>query len=283
VNTTTETTTDNPPTGRIVRAAKLGWVPIDMIQFSELAQRLTQPSKVNDMVAHFNPDLLGIPIVSQRDDYFWVIDGGHRVATCREVGWGYKDLQCQIYTGLTEQQEADLFLLYNKVLPVNSFDRFRIAVFAGWEDEVDIDRIVRLHDQRSCTEGCQGLHVTLEQVPGAISGVATLRRIYRRSAPKEALLRRTLDIAHPAYGESGLRAIVLDGLSHVMHRYGDLDDEVLTERLKEAPGGLNAVLTTANVIRYQTGKVKAQCVAAAISQQYNKVKGGRKLPEWWKA
>src|SRR5262249_61491582 len=45
--------------------------------------------------------------------------------------------------GLTEAQEAEVFLKLNDTLPVRAFAKFKVSVQAGRDAEADVDRIVR--------------------------------------------------------------------------------------------------------------------------------------------
>lgn len=257
---------------RVERSARLRWVPIPQMRTSPVAQRELNNARVDRIATSFDPEQIGTPTVSLREGIYYVIDGQHRVEALKAVGWGDQQIQCWCYEGLTEEEEADIFLKLNDVLAVHAFDKFRIGVTAGREVESDIERIVR----------AQGLCVSRDVVPGAIGAVGTLHRIYRRGGAK--VLSRTLRIVRDAYGDPGLEAAVLDGIGLVCQRYnGQLNDVDVITKLAKANGGVNGLLGKAHAIRYRTGNAKAHCVAAACVDILNAGKGGKKLPSWWKA
>lgn len=256
---------------RMEREARLRWVPLAKMKVSPVAQRQLNAARVDHLAASFDLEQLGTPTLSERDGSFYIIDGQHRVEALRQIGWGDQQIQCWVYSGLTEQQEADKFDRLNDVLSVHAFDKFRVRVAANRDIESDIDRIVR----------AQGLVVSRDKLPGAISAVGTLRRVYTRADGKT--LGRALRIIRDAYGDPGLEAPVIDGLGLLCQRYnGDLNDEEATRKLASANGGVNNLLGRAEKIRRDTGEYKSHAVAAAAVEIINSGKGGKKLPSWWK-
>lgn len=257
---------------RIVREARLRWVPIAKMKVNPLAQRDINPARVDHLAADLNLEDLGTPTVNERDGHFYLIDGYHRVEALKQVGWGDQQIQCWTYVGLTEDQEADKFRKLNDTLTVTAFDRFKIGVTAGYPDETEIDRIVR----------AQGLVVSREKVPGAIGAVGALQSVFRSGAPT---LARTLRIIRDAYGDGGYDANVIKGIGMLCARYnGTLDDTVAVDRLAAAHGGVNGLLNKAGKLNFQTGESRPKCVAAAAVDTINGNRRGKKaLPSWWKA
>ncbi len=258
---------------KLERDARLRWIPLGQMKVNDRAQRELNPARVDHLAVNFDPELIGTPTVNERDGWFFIIDGQHRVEALRLLGWEpEQQIQCWTYQGLPEEDEAERFLTLNDVLNVHALPKFRAAVTAGREVESDIDRIVR----------ALGLCVTRDKVPGAIGAVGTLRRVYGRSGPK--VLARALRITRDAYGDAGLEAPVIDGIGALCERYnGDLPEATAVERLQSANGGVSGLLNKAEVIRRQTGNAKSQCVAAAAVEIINRGRGGKKLPDWWKS
>lgn len=264
------------PTGaKVERVAHLRWVPLSKIKVNPLAQRELNQGRVDKLVAEFDPEQLGAPTVNFRDEHYFMIDGQHRTAALKEwlgTDWESQHMQCWTYEGLTEEEEADVFLKLNDTLAVNAFAKFRVGLQAGRPDETDVDRIVRAN----------GLRVSQDKGNGAISAVGTLVKVYRRAGGPS--LGRTLRVIRDAYGDAGLESIVVDGLGLLCHRYnGELDDDRLVQRLSNAHAGVNGLLNKAEVLRQSTGNPKAHCVAAAAVDIYNAQRGGKKLPSWWRA
>lgn len=263
--------TPTNPSNKVTREAQLRWVPIAKMKVSPLAQRELVQARVNDILANLDLEQIGCPTVNERDGYFFIIDGQHRVEALRAYGFGDDQMQAWTYSGLTEQEEAEKFLKLNDVLAVSAMAKYRVGVQAGRDTETKIDQIVR----------SEGLKVTPDRIEGGIRAVGTLRRVYERSGPD--VLARTLRIIRDAYGTSGFEAPVLDGLGLMCGRYnGQVDEKRLTAALAAKRAGVNGLLNDAEVLRKQTGNPKGHCVAAAAVQIVNRSKGS-KLPSWWKA
>ena len=261
--------TDANGRNRVEREARLKWVPIALMRVSPLSQRELNQARVDHIAATLDLEQLGTPTVNHRDGWYWVIDGQHRIEALKQIGYGDQQVQCWAYVGLTEQEEAERFLLLNDTLTVNALSKFRVGVQAGRPLECDIDRIVR-------AEGCM---VTYDKVPGAIGAVGTLRRIYLRSGG--GVLRQTISLVRDAYGDAGLEAAVLDGVGLFVHRHSSLDLGAVVERLRAARGGSHGLLGKAETIKRSTGNQKNHCVAAAVVEIINQGRGGKKLPTWW--
>lgn len=85
-------------------------IPIDNIRV-DLYQRVKKSPKVRKMVNDFVPDVIGIALVSFRNGEFWCIDGQHRIAAMKALG--YKEVWCQVLTGLSYEEECERFNLLN--------------------------------------------------------------------------------------------------------------------------------------------------------------------------
>lgn len=267
-----ETNATPKPGPKIERVARLRWVPLHRLVVSDVAQRELKQYRVDHLVAHFDHEQVGNPVVNERHGRFFIIDGQHRVAALREMYDDTHQVQCWTYVGLSEVEEAEKFLQLNDTLVVNAMDKYLVAVEAGREIETDIDRIVR-----AC-----GLSVSSQKTEGAIGAVGTLRRVYVRSGAY--VLGRTLRIVTEAFGSAGLEAPVIDGIGLLCGRYnGELEDQVAVLKLHKMLGGVGGLMGKAAVIREKTRQPLNQCVAAAAVDVINGGKGGKKLPTWWRS
>lgn len=266
----TDPTTPKPGP-RIERVARLRWIPLNRLHVTDDAQRDFKPYWRDHLLAHFDPEQIGNPIVNERGAKFYVIDGQHRVAALKEMFDDSHQVQCWTYVGLTPAEEAEKFLRTNDVLTVAAMDKYSIGIAAGREVECDIDRIVRGH----------GMVVTKENVDGAIGAVGTLRRVYARGGP--AILSRTLHIIGDAWGTAGLESIIIDGIGLLCGRYnGELEDALVVAKLRNVKGGVKGFTGKAAIIRESVRQPMGQCVAAAAVDVLNAGKGGKKLPGWWR-
>jgi len=186
---------------------------------------------------------------------------------------------CELFEGLTQSQEAELFLARNDRVAVRPYDKFKVAVTAGEDAPADIERIVRQ----------QGLCVSAQLRDGAIMAVQALRHVYDGAGIADAkegpsALGRTLKVILKAWGRqaSGFQGAILEGLGMVQLRYdGKLDQESLAERLAPFPGGAPGLLGKAKAMREVRGRPVHHCVAAIVVDIYNRGKRAQKLEDWW--
>lgn len=74
-------------------------------------QRETKPSKVRKIVKNFEPNIVGIALVSYRDGVYWCIDAQHRIDALKEMG--YTEILCNVLTGLDYRTECKYFNMLN--------------------------------------------------------------------------------------------------------------------------------------------------------------------------
>lgn len=259
------------------RPYKIQEVPVGKMTVSSAVQRELKPHRVNELLADFDLDDFGQPVVSWREGKYFIIDGQHRIEALKGwlgTGWEVAKIECRVYQGLTEPEEAEMFLRLNNVLTVSPYDKFKSGVTAGRETETSIKKLLMR----------ENLVLSRDQIPGAVSAVGTLVRVYKRSDAE--VLAKALRIIRDAFGDAGFRAQVIDGIGHLCQRYnGALDERAATERLSVTRGGVNGLLNRADVLHRQTGNSRAQCVAAAAVDIINthRASGTKRLPSWWKA
>lgn len=276
-----EPVVEAPAEERVERVATREWVRLGDVDVNPVVQREFVPSKADAIAVEFDPEHFGTPVVNLRDGHAWMIDGQHRAAALKiwlGEGWEDQSFEAEVYRGLTEAEEADAFLKRNNSMAVNAYNKFRIAVVAGWPDEQAVAGIVLR----------QKLTISRDKdADGRVIAVGTLLRVYRRAGAE--VLSRTLGIIRDAYGTVGLDAQTISGMSMVIHRYGtDVDDAEMIRRLSAANGGVGGMLGRAERYRKETGNPKQFCVAGAIVDTYNsrsaasKGGNGHRLLSWWK-
>lgn len=255
---------------KVEREARLKWVPIDRIEYPQIAQReKINRARVDHIAAEFDLEQLGTPTVNERDGNFYAIDGMHRIEALKLIGWGDQQIQCWTYPNLSDEEMAERFLKLNDTLTVSSFDKFRVGVNAGRPVETDIDRIVRAAD------------LAIGRTDDTIRAVGTLRKVYERGGPR--ILSETLRFIRDTYGMTGFEAPVIDGLSLFVQRYeAVLDWGTASSKLGGMHAGVLGLLGKAEVIRRATKSSKAQCVAAAAVEVINAGRGGKKLAAWFR-
>lgn len=265
---------------RIKQGGSLEWVPLGSTRVNPNSQREFVQAKADKILANFDPEHFGQPVLNFRDGYYWIIDGQHRIdAYKRWCGEGWEDQQIQgwVFQSLNEQQEADAFLVRNDAMAVNAFNKFRIAVNAGRPEETQVAYIVQK----------QGLVISLDRnSDNSVSAVKTLLQVFQDYGPDT--LARVLVVIRDAYGKAGLEANIIRGLARVLARYGeDFKDNEAVVRLSKAYGGVGGVMNKAERDRKTTGLAKMDCISAALVGAYNAGGRGLNLPgknlkDWWR-
>lgn len=259
--------------GRKQRASHLRWVPIAEMRVSPKSQRKFTKAHAEEYAADFDLEALGFPVVSMRDGHYWIVDGQHRVEALRMIGWGDQSIQCEVYEGLTEADEAELFLRRDERKAIRPFDKFRIAIEAGRPVETDIQRTVM----------GRGLKISTDGSDKSIAAITALRKVYTLGGP--AILRRDLQLLQEGFAgdPNAFKSELIQGIGRVCQRYnGQLDDAHAVERLGALQGSAMALVRKANSYKEKTGRPKDDCVAAAFIDTYNSGRGGKKLDPWWK-
>jgi len=109
------------------------------------AQRELQPWKVKKIVKEFNPLLVNPIKVSFRNGKYYVFDGQHTREVLKVVNGGDCPVRCVVYYGLTEADEADLFIQQTGVSTrVTAADKMRVRYNYGGEAERDMVRAAEL-------------------------------------------------------------------------------------------------------------------------------------------
>src|SRR3990167_2976687 len=256
---------DKEPTNKRQRVSHLRWVRVDDIIPSPLGQREFRPAWANEIASNFKLEALGYPVLSLREGVFYVVDGQHRLAAARIFGFGDDALQCEVYEGLTEQDEAELFIERNASKTVEAYSKFKAAVYAQRPAELSIYGVV----------ASLGLTIAKNRGENAVGSVTALGKIRERIGV--AGLSRVLRILRDAYGYRGLDGPVMSGLSLVLHRYdGQIDDSLMTARLASTTGGLNGLLQPAGKLKMTTGQNMTQCIAASVVGIYNRDQRSKK-------
>jgi hypothetical protein len=259
------------------RSGHLRWVRLGDLQINGAAQREFREPWATEILANFDLDSFQIPTVSIRNGVAYVVDGQHGLWALRH--WldsedvDDQEVQVWAHEGLTEEQEADLFLALNHRKTVAPLPKFRAAITAGRPTETDVNRIV-------LSLGCR---VTGDKVHGAIAAVGTLLAIYNNHGP--SVLAQTIATVRDAYGDGAFEAAVLSGVALVYARYANVvDGAQLTQRMHDAAGGSKGLLNDAHRLRLQTACTMPEAVAAVLVDRYNagtRSRNGR-LTVWWK-
>lgn len=258
------------------RPHKFAEVALGNMTVSERAQRGLKPSRVEQILSQLDLSALGEPVLSHRDNRYWIVDGQHRVQALRQFlgdGWETQMIVCKVFERMTEKDEAHLFRQLNTVLSSSAYDKFKIGLTAGYQEETKIAQIVE----------AVGLHISRgrKDSQGGVSAVSALRSAYRLS-PKSLMF--SLKLASESFGDIGLDGPIIEGFAQLHNRYERaLDDETTISALSHMRGGVRGLVNGAAKRRLATGNALPVCIAAEAVEVINRHRKGKKLPSWWSA
>ena len=233
--------------------------------------------RVAKMARDFNPDALGTLTVSERPDGSRVIiDGAHRRAAA--LAAGYKgNLPAIVYTGLTLQQEAELFVLLNDFKQPSLISRFLARVVMGEEAAVRINEVVTAH----------GWRVLQSNDPGCIAAIGAVERIYRNGAGTlneghhPEALDWTLDVITAAWEHDGASAAshMLLAVAQLYGRFGSaVDAQKLVKEMQHTRP--DVLIGKGKVLRDLQGGTVSAAIAKTLVGLHNKKRRSSLLPEW---
>lgn len=257
------------------------WLPIGSLTFDTRVNRPLDPRRVAEIARDFDPEAVGVLVVSARSDGTYVVlDGQHRRAALVRAGFGADQrVPCDVRHGLTLAQEAALFVRLNNTTKPLLIHRFLRRVTAGDEAAAAIDAIAR----------GAGFEVSEHSGDGRIVAVAALEAVYagrgpaRGHGPYPDILEGALRVLAGAYGHTAdaVNGLLIQGVGLLIARYGDaVDRATLVAKLAKVPAGANGLLAKARGMReYQGGSVP-RCVAEVCVTLYNAGKRGGRLEDW---
>lgn len=204
---------------------RIGKVPVANLVIDKRVQRESlNPTKLNGMIANPDWDALGVIIVSERaNGTFVALDGWHRTELCKLVEDAPTQLDAIIHKGLTLEQEARLFRLYNNRTPLRATDVFNAEAQEGLEEATLVTRAIAKY----------GMTVGR----GSFAAVATARKIVRRHGIE--MFERVLEVIDKAFTLDVYSADyrMLGGMAEMLRHYPEIDVDAFVRRLNEMGEG----------------------------------------------
>lgn len=254
------------------------FVLVSELSCDERINRGLDTNKAQRMYLNFDWNALGVLTVSRRaNGDLVIIDGQHRWEAVRRVTSAKGKVPCHIFSGLTLEQEAELFLRLNTTTKPRIIDKFKVRVTAGDKSAVAIAELA----------GAYGWAISPSAGDGLIQAVAAMERIYQESERLEAepnlvqaVFMSIRGWDHDRYAVNGP---IFEGIGKVLAEYGSkVDLDRLEKRLDGYPGGpevlLNEARQHASVYRMKVSNAVAELVTVA----YNKGLQSNALPRWTK-
>lgn len=227
-------------------------------------QRELKMAKVRKIASNFIPDVVGIALVSFRNGEFWCLDAQHRVKAMETLG--YKEIWCQVITGLTYREECERFNLLNTGrTQLTSNQVFHCRVEGGDKDALELVEMFKKYrfDYNKSTS------VKSKNIIGAVSKFAKMQKDYGLEMVERVL--RTL--RNTWFGDAdSLSSAIITGLSTFYSENPSADDMILVKALEQITPSVLITQATAyvklNMLR--PGRSDSACyhIAKIITQVY---------------
>lgn len=208
-------------------------LPANLLEIDPGVQRRLNESRVAKIAADFHESALGVFIVSARRSQdpggapgniktrYVVLDGQTRLGALRKFAGTESTAMpvvCQVFHGLTRAEEAEIFIEHNDRAAVRKIDLFRLALVAGQDWAVDLNRLVTRH-------GFEPNDSTPAE--RRFTAISTAQRILRLPEGDVALDKAFEFIARSwGHRTNAASAEAVDGLGLLFHRHGEAVDVV---------------------------------------------------------
>lgn len=250
------------PTRTAESRPSLKSVPVDQLVIYPNVQR-DPPSRdsVKKIADSLDYSKLGVLDVSLRaDGSYSVIDGQRRMLALKSRNLGSYRVSCLVYSGLSEQQEAEMFLGLNATRVVSAFDRFKVGLTARRPDCVDINTVFKKH----------GWKISKASNSGVAACINSMQKVWARDK-NGALLNRVVATLSEAFGrdKNTMSGSLVEGLAQFFVSNKDADDSALVGKLRAR---FSAPVTITTMARNRQATERgALCanVSAVIERVYN--------------
>ena len=234
-------------------------------------QRPIKDCMVDRLVREWDPRLLTPLVVSFRDGRYYLVDGQHRVCGSRKKSNGKDvDMLCQVYYGLTYEQEAEL---YYKLDQAKGHLRLAHATKALLESgsNAEIIEIKRLLED-------VGFVWALDKPTGEPFEIGATRTIINAYCllGGTSFYRMLMLIAKTWHGTpNSLKASIFSGMALFLKTYEtELNDDTFIKRLSAVDPD---EIIRRGKVDFSTNKAALR-FARVIWDKYNGQCRGRKLP-----
>jgi len=244
--------------------------------FADLTyQREPDMARVRQIAAAWDVRLVGVLEVSDRGEdaspRYAVIDGHHRVRAA-QLPDITPPLVATVHTGLTVQQEAELFDRLNR-------ERRRLTTWDHWRARTAAGEPTVLAIKGAVAQ----VHLVIDDAPkpGHVRCTATLEKLYQLGGTR--LITDALRLARDAWGDevTSFDAPLVHGVGLVLHylQAPRVPEPIDLERLTHALLGLQPrqIKTSALALRDRMNGSAGKLVAMVLIDFYNKERGHKIL------
>lgn len=223
-------------------------------------QRAIIPARVKKLVQGWTFRGVGVITISRRDGINYIVDGQHRWAAALELGHGNSKVLCHIYTDLTEQEEAALFLTLNDARTVSAIDQYHVGLIALDPICIGARNTLARHDLSIGTGTSDGT-------------VRCVSKVLALQAKDPALLEAVCRTLVATWGTraAAFEQVVLTAAGIVLGRFnGELDLGAFSKKLSGYRGGPSALAGDARGLADYKPITVTRAAAEIMVDTYNK-------------
>lgn len=255
-------------------------IRISELEIFPAAQRKLNEQWAKDIAGAFDPDAVGTFIVSERNGHLYVMDGQTRKRAFEILGKPDALVECLVYTGLTIEEEAALFIKHNTSRAVKAFDKFRVRLTAQEPDALAITKICKAFGL-VIKEGANQVNAT--------SAVASLEKVYSgkvlrgKKLDGPTLLETTLSYLYEAWNgeKDAYNGQIIVGLAAFLGRHGESIDRLrMVRQMQRYTGGPSGLIRNARSIQEIRRMQPTHAIASIFVDIHNKGMRSNHLEEW---
>jgi hypothetical protein len=259
-----------------------------MIHDIEVNPRDPSDAWARRQLPEFSPALLGCFVLSERaDGSLAILDGSNRATLIRMAGEAERPQLCQVFTGLTTSQEAEIALEYNDRRTWTGIRKFQAALAVGDPVSCAIRDIAVKNGWRFGTESDDGVIRGVREFHLVIQTASRLE-IMSTEAPRGTerwnaaiqngtqtglrMLEEAFEIYTAAFPDrpAGYAPIMIRGIALVLLRDGEkVQPERLATQIRDHSRGQRAMLADARTLGKTMRLQTADAIAMLVIKMYN--------------
>lgn len=234
-------------------------------------QRPEDPSRIAALAEDFNILAMGVPTVSHRANGSYVLlDGQTRFGALKLLGSVDDEFMCTVYSGLTLQQEAEMFRKLNNTKKPGVLELFQVRVTQRDPVALAVNDLINE----------QGYAAARGNI-NSLSAVGTAEQLYRRDPES---LRKALMCVSLAWGNrrESVQTMHLRAFANLFFSYGDtVNLTELADRLKKGRQlDANSLLGRGRTGASMRGIPVPDAISDILVNTYNYQRKTNKLPAW---
>ena len=256
----------------IQRTGQLCTLKLDELRIDPSYGRTPVAARVRRMTETWSEPAAGVLMVSHRfqdGGSFYLLDGGHRCAAAKAVG--YTQFLCCVYEHLTVAMESDIWTLCNtdRRNPT-AMQRYKAALVAGDPDAIGITAAAK---KAQCTVPI--ISPGGQRHPSILMAHGAMLKIYKELGP--AHLIKAIEVCREAWPDDrdGTAASMIAGVSNFLGKYPEVNQHTLAQKLRLTRPAL--ILGDAAALSRTFKGSRNVLVARFILDLYNKSRKTQRL------